>query len=171
MSKIPRFKLIAFGRPFGQPPAYVVSWATSYLSCKGGNLPILAARHAGRFLRRNAEMRVSQFYKLGRSQPTLDFVDVDTVTDTPVFISPKALTMLPSEFGDECVHAIQSFFKTILALIRAGRNGDAERLLRNLREPNETRFGLEQVRPAPRSTRKPGYRLTRQRRSLHGRRC
>ena len=87
-------------------------------------------------------MRVSQFYKLGRSQPTLDFVDVDTVADTPVFISPKALTMLPSEFGDECVHAIQSFFKTILELIRVGRNSEAERLLRSLREPNETRFGL-----------------------------
>lgn len=26
-------------------------------------------------------MRVSQFYKLGRSQATLDFVDVDTVVD------------------------------------------------------------------------------------------
>jgi hypothetical protein len=87
-------------------------------------------------------MRVSQFYKLGRSQPTLDFVDVDTVADTPVFISPKALTMLPSEFGDECVHAIQNFFKTILELIRVGRNDEAERLLRSLREPNETRFGL-----------------------------
>jgi hypothetical protein len=89
-----------------------------------------------------AKMRVSQFYKLGRSQATLDFVDVDTVADTPVFISPKALTMLPSEFGDESVHAIQSFFKTILELIREGRNSDAERLLRSLREPNETRFGL-----------------------------
>jgi hypothetical protein len=87
-------------------------------------------------------MRVSQFYGLGRSQATLDFVDVDTVADTPVFISPKALTILPSEFGDECVHAIQSFFKTIIELIRTGRNIDAERLLRSLREPNETRFGL-----------------------------
>lgn len=87
-------------------------------------------------------MRVSQFYKLGRSQATLDFVDVDTVADTPVFISPKALTILPSEFGDECVHAIQSFFKTILEFIRTGRNSEAERLLRSLREPNETRFGL-----------------------------
>ena len=66
-------------------------------------------------------MRVSQFYKLGRSQATLDFVDVDTVTDTPVFISPKALTILPSEFGDECVHAIQNFFKTILELVRTGQ--------------------------------------------------
>jgi hypothetical protein len=87
-------------------------------------------------------MRVSQYYDLGRTQATLDFVDVDTVDDTPVFISPKALTMLPSEFGDECVHAVQSFFHTVLGLIRGGQNRDAERLLRNLSEPNETRLGL-----------------------------
>jgi hypothetical protein len=56
-------------------------------------------------------MRVSEHYALGRSQPTLDFVDVDIVADTPVFISPKALTMLPSEFGDQCVHLVQNFFQ------------------------------------------------------------
>jgi|SRR5215211_3543918 len=87
-------------------------------------------------------MRVSQFYRLGRTQAALDFVDVDVVTDTPVFISPKALTMLPSEFGDECVHLVQSFFQTVLELIRSGRNEEAQRLLRHLREPNETRLGL-----------------------------
>ena len=87
-------------------------------------------------------MRLSQHFKLERSQATLDFVDVDTVADTPVFISPKALTILPSEFGDECVHAIQNFFQTVLELIRTGCNGNAERLLRTFREPNETRFGL-----------------------------
>lgn len=87
-------------------------------------------------------MRVSEYYKLGRVQATLDFVDVDIVADTPVFLSPKALTMLPSEFGDECVHLVQSFFQTVLESIRENRNEDAERLLRQLREPNETRLGL-----------------------------
>lgn len=87
-------------------------------------------------------MRVSEHYRLGRSQASLDFVDVDIISDTPVFISPKALTMLPSEFGDECVHLVQSFFQTVLEHIRSGRNDQAERLLRQLREPNETRLGL-----------------------------
>lgn len=41
-------------------------------------------------------MRLSRHYRLGRSQPTLDFVDVDTVVDTPVFISPKALACFSS---------------------------------------------------------------------------
>ncbi|GAH38824.1 unnamed protein product, partial [marine sediment metagenome] len=60
----------------------------------------------------------------------------------PVFLSPKALTMLPSEFGDECVHLVQHFFQTVLDHIRSGRNWQAEALLRELREPNETRLGL-----------------------------
>jgi hypothetical protein len=72
----------------------------------------------------------------------MDFVDVDIVNDTPVFLSPKALTMLPSEFGDECVHLVQNFFQTVLDHIRSGQNQQAEALLRELREPNETRLGL-----------------------------
>jgi hypothetical protein len=91
-------------------------------------------------------MRVSEHYGLGRTQASLDFVDVDIVADTPVFISPKALTMLPSEFGDECVHLVQDFFRTVLEFIRSGRNDQAERLLRELREPNETRLGLSRGR-------------------------
>jgi hypothetical protein len=91
-------------------------------------------------------MRVSQHYNLGRTQATMDFVDVDIVEDTPVFLSPKALTMLPSEFGDECVHLVQNFFHSVLEHIRDGRHSEAERLLRELREPNETRLGLSQGR-------------------------
>ncbi len=87
-------------------------------------------------------MRVSQHYALGRSQPSLDFVDVDIVEDTPVFVSPKALTLLPSDFGDECVHLVQNFFQTVLEYIRTDQNDKAEQLLGQLREPNETRLGL-----------------------------
>ena len=87
-------------------------------------------------------MRVSEHFRLARSQASLDFVDVDITKDTPVFVSPKALTMLPSEFGDECVHLVQNFFHAVLEFIRSGRNDQAERLLRQLREPNETRLGL-----------------------------
>ena len=50
--------------------------------------------------------------------------------------------MLPSDFGDECVHLIQNFFHKILELINARRNAEAESLLGVLREPNETHLGL-----------------------------
>lgn len=89
-------------------------------------------------------MRVSKHYQLNRNQATLDFVDVDIVNDTPVFVSPRALTMMPSEWGDQCVHLIQNFFGRVLGLIRDGKNDEAEGLLRMLREPNETHLGLSE---------------------------
>ena len=87
-------------------------------------------------------MRVSSKYKLGRTQPALDFVDVDYNGDTKLFISPRALAGLPSDWGQSCVSLVQSFFGTVLGHIKAGRHTDAERLLKALREPNETHLGL-----------------------------
>lgn len=87
-------------------------------------------------------MRVSDYFKLGRTQPTLDFVDVDIERDTKLFLSPSALASLPSDWGAECAHLIQDFFKTVLDHIKAGKHGEAERLLRALKEPNETHLGL-----------------------------
>lgn len=87
-------------------------------------------------------MRVSSYFKLGRSQPTLDFVDVRYDRDTPLFLSPRALASLPSPWGQECAHLIQNFFATVLKLIAAGKHGDAEMLLGALKEPNETHLGL-----------------------------
>ena len=91
-------------------------------------------------------MRVSQHYKLGRSQPTLDFVDVDVRGDARVFIDPRALRLLPSAWGDECVSLIQDFFTEVLREIRAGNDPKARQLLSALREPNETHLGLSRGR-------------------------
>lgn len=86
--------------------------------------------------------RVSTIYKLGRTQATLDFVDVDIRTDTRVFISPRALALLPSDWGDGCVALLQNFFETVLDHIKSDRHDDAQKLLQSLREPNETHLGL-----------------------------
>lgn len=87
-------------------------------------------------------MKISKYFKLGRDQASLDFVDVDYNRDTRLFLSPKALANLPSDWGDECVHLVQDFFKTVLGHIKAGRHGAAEDLLLHLKEPNETHLGL-----------------------------
>lgn len=88
-------------------------------------------------------MRISQFFGLGRTQPTLDFVDVDTEGDVRVFVDPRALRLLHSEWADECVALIQSFFQTVMEAIRSGHDDDrAQELLGVLREPNETHLGL-----------------------------
>lgn len=90
--------------------------------------------------------RVSSLFGLGRSQPTLDFVDVDVNGDTPLFISPSAVSRLPTAWGHECTSLIQNFFTKVLELIRDGDDAGAERLLSALREPNETHLGLSRGR-------------------------
>ena len=40
--------------------------------------------------------RVSEFYRLGRTQPALDFVDVDVRDDVKVFLDPRAFRLLQS---------------------------------------------------------------------------
>jgi hypothetical protein len=92
------------------------------------------------------KQRVSTVFKLGRTQAGLDFVDVDIKTDTRLFLSPKALELLPSQWGEECVSLIQSFFSTVLKHIKAGRHSEAEALLGTLKEPNETHLGLSKAK-------------------------
>jgi len=87
-------------------------------------------------------MRVSKYFKLGRTQPSLSFVDVNIDGDVRLFVSPRAIRLLPTEWGDECVSLVQSFFAKVLDYIRSGRNQDAVDLLQVLREPNETHLGL-----------------------------
>lgn len=92
-------------------------------------------------------MRVSDYYKLGRTQPTLDFVDVDLATDVPVFINPRALHELKSGWAQRCEHLVQDFFGHVLQLIQSGQHATAEALLATLKEPNETRLGLSTGSP------------------------
>lgn len=91
-------------------------------------------------------MRVSDHYRLGRTQPTLDFVDVDVTGDTRVFVDPRALRLLPSSWADECIALIQDFFQEVLRAIRRGANRRARTILSSLREPNETHLGLSRER-------------------------
>jgi hypothetical protein len=87
-------------------------------------------------------MRISEYYGLNRTQPTLDFVDVDIWGDTRVFIDPHGLRLLTNPWSQECVATIQNFFQTVLDAIHEGNNDVAKSLLSVLREPNETHLGL-----------------------------
>jgi hypothetical protein len=86
--------------------------------------------------------RVSDYFELGRKQPELDFVDIDIRDDLRVFVDPRALRLLPSEWGSRCTSLVQDFFSTVLAAIRDGRHEYAKNLLGVLREPNEVHLGM-----------------------------
>lgn len=87
-------------------------------------------------------MRVSERYNLTPNQGSLEFVDVDILEDTKLFIDPRALKDLESDWGRECVALLQSFFSTVIREIQNGNDDKAIGLLSNLSEPNETRLGL-----------------------------
>lgn len=87
-------------------------------------------------------MHVSEHFKLNRHQGELDFVDVDVVGDVALFVDPRALRLLPTEWGQECVSLVQNFFRTVLREVGKGNDQTAIRLLGGLTEPNETHLGL-----------------------------
>lgn len=87
-------------------------------------------------------MRVSEYYTLGITQPSLDFVDVRLDTDVPLFIDPTALNLLDTEWGARCRGLIHDYFSLVLEHISNGEHGKAKFLLAQLGEPNETHLGL-----------------------------
>ncbi|GKW16395.1 hypothetical protein PEC301937_23440 [Pectobacterium carotovorum subsp. carotovorum] len=86
-------------------------------------------------------MRFSEYFKINRSQAYLDFVDIPLDTDIPVFLDPGAIKSLNSIWGHELTSYLQSFFETVLRLIRNGENGKAQNLLASLNERNEYHLG------------------------------
>ena len=87
-------------------------------------------------------MRVSQFYSLNKTQPSLPFLDVDIRNDVRLFINARAINNLNSEWGDHCQDLLQDFFAELLGAIKGGKDGRALDLLSHLKEPNETHLGL-----------------------------
>lgn len=87
-------------------------------------------------------MRVSEYFGLNRSQPSLDFVDIDIENDTPVYIDPSAIKNLPGEWAEQSLEMLSTFFESVLNALKEGNQERLKELLIRLQEPNETHFGL-----------------------------
>lgn len=87
-------------------------------------------------------MRVSEYFKLGKKQPVLEFLDVDIKNDTRLFVDPQAIRNLNSDFGDHCHDLIQDFFNELLKAVKTDNRKRSLSLIANLKEPNETHLGL-----------------------------
>lgn len=86
-------------------------------------------------------MRFSEYFKINRTQAFLDFVDIPLDTDLAVFLDPSAIKSLDSTWGNELSSFLQSFFETVLKLIKNGDNHKARKLLSSLNEANEFHLG------------------------------
>ena len=94
--------------------------------------------------------KFSTYFGINKSQPQLDFVDVDTEKDTQLFIDPYVFSKKSDVWSVKCHETLLSFFATILEAIRDNNDVRGQRLLNNLHEPNETCLGLSQGLPSGR---------------------
>lgn len=92
-------------------------------------------------------MTFSEHYGFKKAQAELDFVNVPLDEDIALFIDPFAIAQRPERWNQGCSRLINLFFQKVIDHIRAGDLRKAKKLLLNLSEPNETRFGYSSARP------------------------
>lgn len=94
--------------------------------------------------------RFSTIFGLGNDQSELDFVDIDTSKDTPVYICPYAIQIRSDDWSQNCGDLIRSFFNEVLDALRNNNTEYATHLLSHLHEPNETCLGVSEGEPSGR---------------------
>jgi hypothetical protein len=89
-------------------------------------------------------MKISEHFNLGKSQYELNFIDIDTERDIPLFIDPHLLAQKTDNWSLNATKSIKSFFQHFINLLRINNTQEAKELFSHLHEPNETHLGLSQ---------------------------
>ena len=92
-------------------------------------------------------MKISEIFKLKKSQYELDFIDVDPNYDIPLFLDPYFISKCDFPFAYEAHRSIKSFFECLLKQLKANKTSHARELFSHLNEPNEFCLGLSKGRP------------------------
>ena len=87
-------------------------------------------------------MHVSDYYSLGISQPSLEFLDIDTAKDTKVFVDPHSFRFVDADWARECVALLQDFYDELIHAIRTGDRSRGLALLAWAGESDEAHLGL-----------------------------
>ena len=91
--------------------------------------------------------KISNIYRLGKTQHELDFVDINPDRDFPVYLNPFVFSNRTDPFSTEASRVVRSFFQHNPALMRAGETEAARQNFSYLTEPNETCLGMSTRRP------------------------
>lgn len=83
-------------------------------------------------------MKISQIYKLNKTQHELDFVDIDPAKDKAVFLDPFFISTRPQPWCVDVSRTIKNFFQYAIDLIKSDEVDKARSLFVHLNEPNET---------------------------------
>jgi hypothetical protein len=92
--------------------------------------------------------KFSKAFNLGKTQLELDFVDIPLHTDDWLFIDPFAISQRSDPWSQQAHRTLVAFFQKVVDFIRSDDTEEARKLLGNLREPNETHFGLSKKQSA-----------------------
>lgn len=89
-------------------------------------------------------MNISKIYNLEvLGHKDLDFVDIDEVKDTKLFIDPYVIQALDDDFCVEAQKCINTFFKELFFACQTRNRQRLRELLRHSSEPNETNLGMK----------------------------
>lgn len=104
-----------------------------------------------RFADQGENMKITQAFGLGVTQHEIDFVDIDTDADLPLFLDPLFLSARRDAWSVNASRTIRSFFQTFVRFATNGELGRARALFDHLHEPNETCLGLSKGDPQGRA--------------------
>ena len=82
-------------------------------------------------------MKISELFGLNKTQFELDFVDIDTERDTPLFLDPYYISKCDFPFAVSAYESIKTYFEFLLALLRGNHIDEAEELFSHLGETND----------------------------------
>lgn len=89
-------------------------------------------------------MHISKlFYLRTTGHKDLDFVDIDEVKDTKLFIDPYVIQALDDGFCIEAQKSINSFFRELFIACKKRDLHRLRELLEHATEPNETNLGMK----------------------------
>lgn len=92
-------------------------------------------------------MKISEHFNLNKTQGELDFIDIDTESDLPLFLEPSFINNRNDLWSQEVIYTIKDFFDCLLSFLKTNQIDNAKTIFSYLGEPNETCLGLSKGNP------------------------